>query len=84
MKEILLRLAEGKNRFECQHKGTPNFCKILKIDLETNMVFVAFEKPILKECTVKKELPFSNEPDEHYFERQEIEAFEDWISVKID
>jgi hypothetical protein len=81
MINILQKLASGVNKFECTHKGIPNVCKILKIDLETERAYVRFENPIMIEETITHEFPFANGPDEYYHETIEVESYEDWISM---
>jgi hypothetical protein len=64
MKDILLKLANGENEFNCQWNGEPNKCEILIINLQTKSAYVRFEKPIKTTKSEYEPLPFANGPDE--------------------
>lgn len=81
MTNVFNKLANGINNFDCNYKGEPNKCKIIKIDLETERAYVRFEKPIKKEQSISKLNEFANSPDDYYFETVELECYEDWISL---
>lgn len=78
MKDILLKLMEGKTLFECQWNGEPNKCEILMINIETERVFVRFKKPVKTTATRYVKPPFS---DEDVIERYDTESNEEWISL---
>ena len=81
MTNVFNKLANGINNFDCNHKGIPNKCKILKMDLETERAYVRFENAIKKEESISKLRPFANSPDDYYFETIEVDCYEDWISL---
>ncbi len=78
MKNIILNLTEGKTLFECLWNGESNKCEILMINIETERVFVRFEKPVKTTATRYVKAPFS---DEDVIERYDTESSEEWISL---
>jgi hypothetical protein len=81
MKNILLKLANGENEFNCQWNGKPNKCEILMLDIRSKRAFVRFEKPIETTCSEYEPLPFANGPDEVHLVEKKSESYEEWISL---
>jgi hypothetical protein len=81
MKNILLKLANGENKFDCNWKGEPNICEILMINIQTKKAYVRFEKPIKMIIKVYEPLPFANSPDEVHLVDKETNSYEEWISL---
>lgn len=88
MKDILLKLANGENIFDCKIFGENRTCKILKLDLggldeNKGRAFVRFEVPIKK--IIRKEntetilgLDLNNSL---LMEDVEVDSYEEWISI---
>lgn len=81
MKNILLKLANGENVFNCQWNGEPNKCEILMIDIRGSRAFVRFKTPVKTIRTEYELLPFANSSDETHSVEREIESYEEWITL---
>jgi hypothetical protein len=87
MKDILLKLANGDNSFECTVFGQKRICEILQLDLrglneEKGRALVKFKDPVKK--TIRKEVEnssFGMDSDYSHFEDVEVETFEEWLTI---
>ena len=87
MKDILLKLANGDNSFECTVFGQKRICKILKLDLcgldeWQGRALVEFKDPVKK--TIRQEVegnPFGMDSNYSNFEDVEVETFEEWVTI---
>lgn len=68
-----------KGNFTCDIKGKTHNCKLLKIDLELDRVFVRLENTITQIKSVEIE---SDSFDNGRYEDVEVEVKEVWLSIK--
>lgn len=87
MKEILLKLANGNNSFECTIFGQKRVCEIIQLDLwglneDKGRALVKFKEPIKKTIRKESDTPtFGYDSDYSHFEDVEVETFEEWLSI---
>jgi hypothetical protein len=87
MKDILIKLANGENSFDCTYNEQKRKCKILKLDLTGmedgyGVAYVRFDKPVKK--TIRKEVEEQWGFDVDYspmMEDVEVESSEEWITI---
>jgi hypothetical protein len=87
MKEILLKLANGDNSFECTVFGQKRVCEIIQLDLRglnegQGRALVKFKEPVKK--TIRKEVDnpsFGMDSDYSHFEDVEVDTNEEWLSI---
>lgn len=84
MQEMLLKLANGQELFDCEYSGQKMKCKILKLDFETELVFVKFDKPVKKTIRVEGNREYYlglDKDDDVPMIDKEIESTEEWIKI---
>lgn len=87
MKNVLLKLANGINDFECTIFGQPRNCEIIELDLRCyndnkGRALVKFNEPVKKIVRREVENPcFGMDSDESYFEDVEVDSYEEWITI---
>jgi hypothetical protein len=87
MKEILLKLANGDNSFECTVFGQKRVCEIIQLDLRglnecQGRALVKFKEPVKK--TIRKEMDnpyFGMDSDYSHFKDVEVDTNEEWLSI---
>lgn len=88
MKDILLKLYNGQNSFDCEYKGQKRKCEILQLDLRGmengyGRAYVKFDEPV--KTIVRRES--ENQPwgldrdDSPTMEDVEVDSYEEWISI---
>lgn len=89
MKDILLKLANNENEFECTIFGEKRKCKILKLDLwgldqGKGSAFVHFDQPVKKteRREVDRERVWGLDRDDSLpMEDVIVDTYEEWISI---
>lgn len=86
MKEILYKLSQGINSFDCTVYGQKRKCKILELDLKCfdqgfGSAFVRLDEPVKKTIRKESETNFSFDDGTPMMEDVEIESYEEWISI---
>lgn len=82
MKDILLKLANGENFFNCEWRGKNNECEILILNIQTNKAFVRFKTPVKKVERREVEDSWGLDRDDNTpMEDIEVETSEEWISL---
>lgn len=87
MKDILLKLANGDNSFECTVFGQKRICEITQLDLwglneGKGRALVKFKDPVKK--TIRKEVEntsFGMDSDYTHYENVEVDTYEEWLRV---
>lgn len=84
IQDMLLKLVEGQELFDCEYSGQKRKCKILKLDFETEQVFVKFDKPVKKTIRVEGNREdywgLDKDSDTPMIDK-EIESIEEWITI---
>jgi hypothetical protein len=88
MKDILLKLANGENSFECTVYGQKRICEIMQLDLwglneGKGRALVKFKEPVKK--TIRREVENSSfgmdmEYNTH-FEDVEVDTNQEWVNI---
>ena len=87
MKDILFKLANGNNNFECTVFGEKRNCEILKLDLydlinNKGRALVKFDNPVKK--IIRREIEnnsLGSDPDYSQYEDFEIDTYEEWVDI---
>ena len=87
MKEILLKLANGKNVFNVIVFGQQTTGKIIQLDLwgleeDKGRALIKLDKSVKK--TITKELEnnlFGMDSEHSYYENIEVDTYEEWVSI---
>lgn len=87
MKDILFKLANGNNNFECTIFGEMRSCKILKLDLydlinNKGRAFIKLDNPVKK--IIRREVEnnsLGSDSDYSQYEDFEIDTYEEWVDI---